>query len=318
MVEIFKWKEKRALVTGGLGFIGGSIVESLLDHGSQVDIVDNCSVGKITEAPEGIRNLIIRDLSDVSTFDILPSDYDIVFHFGAPCSIRLFEQDPLAYYQNAFNGSYLIRKFCSDKKIPYLVSASSATVYGKLGNKYDSLDESLPLSPVNIYGLSKCSDELLDSQFPDVKILNARIFVAYGAREYLKKELASTAYTFALNMIRDEEPELWGDGFQDRDFIYIDDLVNLILKASELQLEGSYNFGTGRPTMYIDLIEEYLNKILGKDIEPVKQKNPYGNFYVNSLLANMQKLSKHLGDFYKVRYIEEGLRDMIKEMRGYI
>jgi len=314
---LYHWKNKRVLVTGGAGFIGGELVEDLLKLGVIVDVIDNCSVGTEKTLPEGVDLFIKGDVNRENLKDLTPK-YDIVFHFGAPCSILLFDRDPLKLYENAITAAYSIREFCHERRIPYLVYASSATVYGKqTGSKLcDSwkCQEDLPFRPVNIYGLTKCSEECMDSLFPNLRTLGLRIFPSYGAREFLKGSVASVPYQFLVQMMKGNRPEIWEPGQQTRDFIYIDDLIYCISALVERKVKGIINIGTGRTVDYPTLVL-LINEILGTDLKVKLFPNPYPKNYVVDLKCDNSLLLEYIGH-YKFVDIATGLTLMLEEVEN--
>ncbi len=316
------WKNKRVLITGGAGFIGGEMVKDLIDLNTTVDILDNFSVGKHESVPEGVECLWEGDV-DIKTLRSIPpwitKEYDYVFHFGAPCTILLFGKDPTSLFNNALKGAYWIREYCKEHDIP-LIYASSATYYGKYSTIYWNDDmkkrfkyqEDMPMTPANIYGLTKCTEENLDSIYQGVSSLGLRIFPSYGEREWLKGDVASTVYKFVVAMSKREEPELWGDGCQMRDFIYIDDLIYCIRTLVERGATGHYNIGTGEEYTYNDVIH-IINDIMGTDIIPKYVPNPYPENYVYRLRADPKKLMDKIGDI-EFSPLEWGIEDMIENM----
>jgi len=315
---LYHWEGKRVLVTGGAGFIGGELVEDLLRQGAIVDVIDNCTVGSEKSLPDGVDLFVKGEINRENLRDLPGEYYDIVFHFGAPCSILLFDRDPLKLYNNAITGAYSIREFCVEYSIPYLVYASSATVYGKKSHDWERLhlayQEDYPHSPANIYGLTKCSEESMDSLFPRLKTLALRIFPAYGAREYLKGKVASVPYQFLVQMMEGESPEVWEPGCQTRDFIYIDDLIYCIRTLSERKITGRVNIGTGKTVGY-EMLIYHINNILGTDIQERIVPNPYKESYVMDLKCSNYKLLEYIGD-YKFIDIETGLMMMLEELEN--
>jgi len=311
---MYRWKDKRCLVTGGSGFIGGSLVKELLKRESIVDIVDNFSVGTPESVPEGVNEIYEGDLSKELLLKI-KNNYDIVFHFGSPCTILFFDKDPLKYYFNSVTGSYGVREFCKERKIPYLVYASSASCYGSFSEiKNDNgYQEDRKSTPASMYGLEKATEENMDWMYPEIPFkLGLRIFPAYGSREYLKGDVASVPYKFCKEMIKGRQPEIWGSGKQSRDFIYIDDLVDCILSLIDRFAYGIFNIGTGTSVTYLQLVD-IINQVLDTDIEPKFSNKPFEYNYVRDLVCDTTKLLEYLG---RIRFtcIEDGIKRMIDEM----
>ena len=312
------WKGKLILCTGGAGFLGGSLAEDLIRQGAEVDIIDNFSVGTHESVPEGVTNTYDGDVCE-KELDRIDVSYDMVFHFAAPCTILLFDKEPLKMYANAIEAAYSIRKFCTDTEVPYMIYASSATYYGKTTYQWNKQlkghlihQENMPPRPANIYGCTKCAEENFDTLFPEVKYLGLRYFPVYGSREWLKGGIDSVPYKFAKNIIAGEQPEIWGRGDQSRDYIYIDDAIYCTRTLAERDTTGYYNIGTGKLT-YMDEFVPHINKILGTNIRPKYIPNPYEGSYLKSLKSDPSKLLKVIGK-YEFIGIREGLELMIEEM----
>lgn len=316
------WKDKTILCTGGAGFLGGSITERLLGYGAIVDIVDNFTVGKPDSVPEGVRNVYEGDVDARTISRIEPGEYDMVFHFAAPCTILLFEdKDPLKMYLNALTAAHYTRVFCNNRKIPYLVYASSATYYGRETDNWHKMKsrglnpfpfmENLPPSPANMYGATKTAEEGFDTIYPDLKTLALRIFPVYGAREKLKGNVASSLYKFAKDVYYDRQPELWGDGTQRRDFLYVKDFVDLVTKLVEKDAIGPYNIGASTNIDY-NLCVYYINESFDKHIEPKYVPNPYPETYLNNLTSDNSKLMYAI--HHEFLSYEYGIELMCREM----
>jgi len=302
------WSESYVLVTGGAGFIGGLVVEHLLKRGAIVDVIDDMSVGSLSTVPSGVRKVYTAEVNEESIKE-LNTDYDMVFHFAAPCTVLMFDDDPIKLYMNAITSAYYIRKFCSDSKIPYLVYASSATYYGNKAGRWHENEplkrnltfmENMKPTPANIYGATKTAEEDLDTLFSNVRTCALRMFPAYGPREYLKGDVASIQYKMLESIINDEPVEIWGDGDQLRDYIYQEDLAYVIITLAERLKTGAFNIGTGLEHSHNDLWM-MSNKIckeleyIDKYKEPKYVENPYEDSYLRSLRSDISKLEREIG-----------------------
>lgn len=315
------WKDMLVLVTGGAGFLGGALVEDLIRQGAEVDVIDNFSVGSRESVPKGVVFTYEGDVCE-EELNHVDDQYDMVFHFAAPCTVLLFDKEPLKLYMNAIESSYSIRKFCTDKDIPYLVYASSATYYGRTTNQWNKnakeklqYQEDMPPRPANIYGCTKTAEENFDTLFPKVKCLGLRYFPVYGPREWLKGGVDSVPYKFAKQIMIDEQPEIWGDGCQSRDYIYIDDSTYCTRTLAERNTTGYYNIGTGKVSSLNDLMF-YINSILDTNVKANYVPNPYKDSYLSTLRSDPSKLLEVIGK-YKFIPIRAGLKLMIDEMLHY-
>jgi UDP-glucose 4-epimerase len=227
------WRDKPVLVTGGAGFIGSWLTETLVNLGATVTVVDNLSAGKRKNLYHILKhiNFIKGDLRDVSVVRRAVKGKEYVFHLAAnasvPNSIKNLDYD----FETNVTGTYNILKTVhllgNNTKVIY---ASSAAVYGE--PQYTPIDESHPLNPVSPYGASKLCGEnycLTFSRVYDLKIVALRLFNVYGPRQPryviydLLKKLSKNNDTL----------EVLGTGKEKRDFIYITDAVNAFLLAAE-------------------------------------------------------------------------------------
>lgn len=336
-----KLKGKSILVTGGAGFLGGGMVEDLLRQGAEVEVIDNLSVGSVDSIPNGVVDFIEGDVNRTN-LDKFDTQYDMVFHYAAPCTVLMFDKSPMKMYMNAISAAYNIRKFCTENNIEYMAYASSATYYGKTSHKWtrvtpDSIlpiynsytgnisynpdsetrtqykyQEDMPPRPANVYGCTKTAEENLDTLFPEVTYLGLRYFPVYGAREWLKGDVASVPYKFSQQILNGMSPEIWGSGTQSRDYIYIDDATYCTRTLVERDASGYYNIGTGRLTTMIDLIS-YINEYLNTYITANFVKNPYESSYLHSLISDPTKTLDIIGK-YEFISVRDGIELILDEI----
>ncbi len=334
-----KLKGKSILVTGGAGFLGGAMVEDLLRQGAEVEVIDNLSVGSIDSIPNGVTDFIEGDVNktNLSKFD---TQYDMVFHYAAPCTVLMFDKSPMKMYMNAISAAYSIRQFCTEKGIEYMAYASSATYYGRTSQiwkkalKHNLLDassewlgpmsyntdsitrykyqEDMPPRPANVYGCTKTAEENLDTLFPEVTYLGLRYFPVYGAREWLKGDVTSVPYKFSKQILDGISPEIWGNGTQSRDYIYIDDATYCTRTLVERDANGYYNIGTGKLTTMIDLVS-YINEYLDTHISATFVKNPYESSYLHALISDPSKTLDIIGK-YEFISVRDGIKLILDEI----
>lgn len=337
------WKRERVLVTGGCGFLGGAMVEDLIRQGAEVDVIDNLSVGSIDSIPDGVYNFVKGDVNE-NNLNKFVDRFDMVFHYAAPCTVLLFDKDPMKMYMDALSSAYNIRKFCTKKEIRYMAYASSATYYGKTSHKWQrmkpttnyqsmtggpwmgditfntslrpttrySYQEDMPPRPANIYGCTKTAEENLDTLFPNVTYLGLRYFPVYGAREWMKGGVSSVPYKFSEQILNGISPEIWGDGTQNRDYIYVDDATYCARTLVERGATGYYNIGTGDVTTMYDVVR-IINECLGTNVEAKFVENPYKSSYLHSLKSDPTKMLDVIGQ-YKFIKIEKGIELILNEI----
>lgn len=175
-------------------------------------------------------------------------DSEFVFYFGSPSSQQIFKETPSYSIKETINGFINVVEFCQEHEIK-LVYPSSGTVYHKN----------------NSYAHTKSALEEIHQAY-GIDALGLRIFGGYGVGEEHKGEYASIIYQFCKQMRNGREPVLWGDGTQTRDFVYIDDIVDSILKLKDLN--GIYDIGTGINTSFTDIVG-LINTELKSLIKPI-------------------------------------------------
>lgn len=254
------------IVTGGAGFIGSNLVKQLNDRGREdIIVVDNLTDGTKFR---NIADCAIMDYLDKEAFPGLLQQLserepvDVLFHQGA-CSTTT-EWNGKYMMENNFTCSKNLFEFCVNKKIPF-VYASSAAVYGNSKVFSESPDNEAPL---NVYGYSK----LLFDQYVrqnrhriSSQVAGLRYFNVYGPREQHKGSMASVAWHFN-QQIKDsgkvrlfEGCDGYPDGGQQRDFIYVGDVVNVNLWLMDHpEISGIYNLGTGRAQTFNDVANAVL------------------------------------------------------------
>jgi len=220
---------------------------------------------------------------------------DIIFHLAAYSSAHMFNEFEPGFSSNV--GSLLrvldYAAMSGDKK--RVVFPSSSTVYN--GGAHPSREDSVGNAPVNWYAASKLTGELLCkhySHYRNLETVALRIFCGYGPEEQHKGVYASPPTLFIKDMIIGKSPDIWGSGNQERDLIYVDDIVDALTLAATSPLESdTFNVGTGVPISFLALVGE-INRIIGKDIAPrfVEPRMPQ---YIQKTFADTSRAEKLLG-----------------------
>ncbi|MBN1638211.1 MAG: SDR family oxidoreductase [Ignavibacteriales bacterium] len=266
-------KNKNCLVTGGAGFIGSHIAEKLVELGNKVRVLDNLSTGKIENINSFIKEIEFTegDIRDYATVQNALKNVDVVFHLAALSNVARSVEEPLLTNEINVNGTLNILNSMKEEGIKRMVFSSSAAVYGdspELPKREDMLPN--PLSP---YAVSKLTGEYYCKVFSDLynmEIISLRYFNVFGPRQDPNSEYAAVIPKFINLMLNDKQPVIYGDGEQTRDFIFIDDVVECNLLAAN-GVEGNlniFNCASGLHTSLNELVVT-LNKILGKNIEPI-------------------------------------------------
>lgn len=288
------WSKARVLVTGGAGFIGSHLTRRLTTLNADVIVLDNFSSGLKENLSFYSGELVESNVIDGSVFNEINGDIDYVFHFGAPSSVILFNKDPVSCFNETCSGFLNIINFAIKKNVKKIVFPSSGSVYGSVSPPQSEKDTPAPL---NIYGLAKLTCEHI-AQFysPQIRSVGLRIFAGYGPGESHKGEISSPVTLFLRSLLKNQKPVVYGNGLQRRDFVYIDDIVEAILKSAQnAMFENPFqivNVGSGRSYSFNETIA-LINEFLGTNIETVFTSKPAT--YLERTLADTTFLREKLG-----------------------
>lgn len=249
------------LVTGGCGFIGSHVVDALVARGDHVIVLDDLSSG--TRANLNPKATLVEgDVADHAQVERLVAAADAVVHLAAIASVQVCEQEPERAAQVNVEGTLNIFRAAAAKYIP-VVYASSAAVYGDNPNL--PLTESVTPHPISTYGRHKRACEVAAAEYTArVPSAGLRFFNVYGPRQDPRSPYSGVISIFADRMSVGEPLILFGDGEQTRDFIYVGDVVALILRTLTITRDAHiFNGCTGRATSLIELAST-LGEITGR------------------------------------------------------
>lgn len=301
------------LVTGGAGFIGSNLVENLVGKAENVTVLDNLSTGSLENIDQvvGKINLVKASCSKVSALDGSP---DLVYHLGIPSSSPLYKDDHLLVGK-AINDFIQVFDFASENDAG-VVYASTSSMYGP---KDPPHREDMEFNPFDYYTEARLEMERLAEMYHklrDVDSVGMRFFSVYGPHELAKENFANIISQFCWKIMGGENPVIYGDGEQTRDFTHVKDVVRALTlagkKAGELGCD-IINVGTGEETSFNEVVEK-LNGILGKDVEPNYVENPIDN-YVKRTKADTSKAKERLG-FEAEIDVDEGMRKTVQYYDG--
>lgn len=295
----------KILLTGGAGFIGSHIAESLLEHGHQVVIVDNLVTGKREYIPDGAKfyEMDIRNNQILSVFQSeLP---DVVCHHAAQMSVLVSVREPMLDASvNVLGGINLLNAAKQSGVKHFVFASSGGTVYGEPKNL--PVDEQAPLLPLSPYGISKLTFE----HYLRISDINHTIFRyanVYGPRQSPHGE-AGVIAIFSERMLQGEDTVIYGDGDQERDFVYVTDVAEANLKAIETSVEGTFNIGTGVGTS-INQIYGFVSRAAGYSHPRHHTEAKQGEVY--KIFLNCQHAYKTLGWDAEVS-IEDGINRTVE------
>ena len=300
------------LVTGGAGFIGSHIAETLAGRGDAVRVLDNLSTGK-KENLAGLLDqveFIEGDIRDLETCRRAVKGMDHVLHQAALASVPGSVADPLL--NNAINvtGTLNLLLAARDAGVRSFVLASSSAVYGDdpAPSKREGR-EGRPLSP---YGLSKHAGERYCEVFHTLfglKAVSLRYFNVFGPRQDPQSEYAAVIPLFITKVLKGERPVVYGDGEQTRDFIYVRNVVQAnILAAGSPAAGGEAVNIAGGAALTVNGLMAAVNEALGTRVEPVHAGPRAGD--IRHSVADVEKSRRVLGFEPAVSFLD-GLHETV-------
>lgn len=242
--------QKKAIVTGGAGFLGSHLVDKLLSKGYYVISVDNYFAGKKENLVQNKNNPNFQeencDILDYEKLDELFKGVDYVFHQAASKKTICLNNPRLDLDINA-KGTFNLLELSVKHDIKKFVHGSTGSVYGE--PLFFPQDESHPLNPTSYYGVSKLAGERYVNAFNHLYGLNTtilRYFHIYGPRQE-SSDVGGVVSIFTKNLLKNNPTKIFGDGTQERSFTYVDDVVNANIKAAELEISNGkvYNCASG-------------------------------------------------------------------------
>ncbi len=244
----------KILVTGGAGFIGSHVVDAYVAQGHDVSVIDNLSSGRRGNLNPAVRFYQL-DVGDPAVEEILAREKpQLVNHHAAQIDVRVSVGDPERDIRDNIVGLVRLASACVRHDVNMFIFASTGgAIYGEPGR--NPVPETAPVKPLSPYGIDKRAGELYLRYFEAVHSLNVRILRyanVYGPRQDPHGE-AGVVAIFASAMLRGEQPRIFGDGTQQRDFVYVGDVVRASLAAPEAASSDPVNIGTGRLTSVNEL-----------------------------------------------------------------
>jgi len=298
----------KAIVTGGAGFIGSHLVDSLIEKNINVTVLDNFSTGRM-ENLNHIKNkieLIECDISIKKDWSKYFDNADWVFHLAALADIVPSIQKPEAYFRANVDGTFNVLQISKKARVKRFIYIASSSCYGIPDNYPTS--ESSEIRPHYPYALSKRLGEELVIHWAKVynfPALSLRFFNVYGPRSRTSGTYGAVFGVFLGQKIANKPFTVVGDGKQTRDFTYVTDIVRAIITAVKSdQTEQIYNVGSGE-TVSINRLVELLGG--NKVYIPKRPGEP------NSTFADISKIRSELGWEPKVT-IEEGVVKILKHI----
>lgn len=298
----------KILVTGGSGFIGKHLTKFLLKKGYTITIFDNFSNSKKDSIFELVKlgvKVIEGDIRKIDEIESACIDQNIVIHLAAKISVPESIKNPIETYENNVEGTKNVLIASKRNNIKKIIVASSAAVYGK-SNPNIKLKEDSELNPISPYGDSKRKMELEINEFErknEINCIILRFFNIYGKDQ--TPEYAGVITKF-VEMVKEKKSlKIFGDGFQTRDFVAIEDVIQSIHHSILYGKSGTYNIGSGEITSINEIAELIISINESKlDIE-----------YTDELKGDIKNSHADISRAIKeIKYFPKFKIDKIKDM----
>jgi UDP-glucose 4-epimerase len=309
----------RYLVTGAAGFIGSSLVRSLLDRGQEVRGIDNFATGRRENLTEVLTRMDFReaDLLDLDAMHSACAGVDYVLHQAAIPSVPKSVVDPLGSNRANVDGTVNLLVAARDAKVKRVVYAASSSAYGDTPTlpKF----EAMAPNPISPYAVAKLASELYMISFfrcYGLETVCLRYFNIFGPRQDPSSPYSGVLAKFSMQMLRGDQPTIFGDGETSRDFTYIDNAVSanlLACTAPAAECAGRvFNCATGRRITLNETFDA-LKKLTGYTGKVKYAPERSGD--IKHSLADITLAQKHLG--YKVLVnFEDGLKRTVEWYKG--
>jgi len=307
------------LITGIAGFIGSSLARAVLAQGDQVRGIDNLSTGKRKNLSEILEQIDFReaDLLDFNAVQAASRGVDFVFHEAAIPSVPRSVNDPLESNRVNIDATVNLLIAARESKVKRVIYAASSSAYGDTPTLPKR--EDMTPDPISPYAVAKLASEYYMKSFwrcYGLETVSLRYFNIFGQRQDPTSPYSGVLAKFIAQMLKGEQPTIFGDGTQSRDFTYVENVVNanlLACKTPASEVVGRvFNVGTGRR---IGLNETFrvLKKLIVFRGEVKYAPERAGE--VKHSLADLSLAERHLGYKPTVDF-EEGLRRTVEWYRG--
>ncbi|AEF20652.1 NAD-dependent epimerase/dehydratase family protein [Pseudomonas fulva] len=260
--------DQPVLVTGGAGFIGSNLVDALLARGHSVRVLDNLSMGKLSNLPVGDARLtfIEGDVADAALVSRAVAGCSAVVHLAAVASVQASVDDPVSTHQSNFIGTLNICEAMREHGVRRVVFASSAAVYGNNGEGV-AIDEDTAKVPLTPYASDKLASEHYLEFYARQHGLEPaifRFFNVFGPRQDPSSPYSGVISIFTQRAQQGLPISVFGDGEQTRDFFYVADLVELLLQALDAGQApaGAVNVGWNQAVSLKELLAQ-IGDLLG-------------------------------------------------------
>ncbi len=292
----------KVLVTGGAGFIGSNLVDSLLEKGFEVSVLDNLSSGKISNLPPGI-DIIKGDIRNEEVVKNSLKDVQVLYHLAAQASVAVSMKEPILDATVNTIGTLNLLKYAFDSEIDHFIfSSTGGAIYGEPDNIPPN--EASSEDPMSIYGVSKLASEKYIKFYEKIglKCSILRFANVYGPRQDPHGEAG--VISIFLNNIKNNKPlYVFGDGTSSRDYVFVKDVAKVAIEVLQNPTPEPLNVGSGKETILNDLIKK-IEKIVGKKFDVIYTDERKGD--VKNIYLDCSQLKRKFG-WIPSTSLEDGL-----------
>lgn len=310
---------KAVLITGGAGFLGSSLAHALVAHGVKVTVVDamlplyggnEFNLEDIREQVEFVKG----DIRDADLMAKLVAGKDLIYNFAAQVSYIDSKEQP--FLDLDINGKghltvlEAVREHAPKARVMF---SSSRMVYGKI--QTTPVQESHPTDPLSLYGIHKLLGEKYYRYYADtfgIHTISVRIPNPYGPRQQMKHSKYSIVGWFVRQAMEGNSITVFGDGKQERDYLYVDDIIDAFLALTESGASGEvYNIGTHERVTFGDMVDTVLAEVGSGTKENVPWPENYEKNETGNYIADTSKIQK-ITDWRPKVTLKEGIRKMVE------
>jgi UDP-glucose 4-epimerase len=310
-------KASRAVVTGGAGFIGSHIVDELIRRRVETYVVDDLSTGKLENLSQhegsGLLHVVVGDGRKIDQLLAGVDHIDVLFHEAAIANVLRSVKEPMVVHDVNVNMSLQMMNFCLAKKIRRFVFASSAAVYGVVGDV--KAKEDLLCYPSSPYGASKmCVENYVHAyrQTYGLEGVMLRYFNVYGPRQAMS-DYSGVITLFVNAILRREPVTVYGDGRQVRDFVNVRDIVqaNMLAMEDDAAVGEVFNVASGQSTSILQLLEILKSIANARELQHTFAPSRAGD--VRFGMSSIEKIESVLR-YRRSISMEQGLDELLRYM----
>lgn len=303
------------LITGVAGFIGSNLAHALINQGDDVRGIDNFSHGRWENIADIAHEFDFReaDITDTRAVRSACEGMDYILHQAALGSVPRSLADPRATNESNVAGTLAVLEGARETGVKRVIYASSSSVYGNTATL--PKQERMTLNPISPYAVSKCAGEMYCQSFYNVlglETVSLRYFNVFGPRQHPTSQYAAVIPKFIRQLLKREQPTIFGDGMQSRDFTFVDNVVAANLLACQAPghktCGRAFNIAAGR-SFTLNELYSLLQQIIGYSVQPVYAAKRSGD--VRDSLADTTEAQQALGYRTLVEF-QEGLRKTVE------